>query len=92
MNLKDHIRTVPDFPKPGTLFYDISTLLMHPPAWRVTFCSSAITLQNRAKLLGLSPVVRVKIGMTEVDAPARVHRWWLWGLIRRRHEVIERHA
>src|SRR5690625_1369195 len=36
MNLKDHIRTVPDFPKPGTLFYDISTLLMHPQAWRVT--------------------------------------------------------
>ncbi|MEL0004066.1 MAG: adenine phosphoribosyltransferase, partial [Rhodospirillales bacterium] len=23
MNLKDHIRSVPDFPKPGILFYDI---------------------------------------------------------------------
>lgn len=36
MNLKDHIRSVPDFPKPGILFYDISTLLMHPPAWKAT--------------------------------------------------------
>ena len=33
MNLKDHIRGVPDFPKPGILFYDISTLLRHPQAW-----------------------------------------------------------
>jgi adenine phosphoribosyltransferase len=34
MNLKDHVRAVPDFPKPGILFYDISTLLRHPAAWR----------------------------------------------------------
>jgi len=33
MNLKDHIRSIPDFPKPGILFYDISTLLAHPKAW-----------------------------------------------------------
>ena len=25
-----HIRAIPDFPKPGILFYDISTLLAHP--------------------------------------------------------------
>ncbi len=34
MNLKDHIRSVPDFPKPGILFYDVSTLISHPRAWR----------------------------------------------------------
>ena len=34
MDLKDHIRGIPDFPKPGILFYDISTLLRHGPAWR----------------------------------------------------------
>ncbi|WP_343565056.1 adenine phosphoribosyltransferase [Kiloniella sp. b19] len=34
MDLKDHIRHVPDFPKPGILFYDISTLLAHPAAWQ----------------------------------------------------------
>lgn len=36
MNLKDHIRGVPDFPKPGILFYDISTLLQDAEAWRAT--------------------------------------------------------
>lgn len=35
MNIKDHIRGIPDFPKPGILFYDISTLLAHPDAWQV---------------------------------------------------------
>ncbi len=35
MDLKHHIRSIPDFPKPGILFYDISTLLAHPQAWRV---------------------------------------------------------
>jgi len=34
MDLAQHIRTIPDFPKPGILFYDISTLLAHPKAWR----------------------------------------------------------
>ena len=36
MNLREHIRTIPDFPKPGILFYDISTLLMHPQGWHAT--------------------------------------------------------
>ena len=34
MDLKSHIRHVPDFPKKGILFYDISTLLAHKDAWR----------------------------------------------------------
>lgn len=36
MDLKNHIRSIPDFPKPGILFYDISTLLAHPKAWHET--------------------------------------------------------
>ncbi len=35
MDLKDHIRGIPDFPKPGIQFYDISTLLRHEDAWQV---------------------------------------------------------
>jgi adenine phosphoribosyltransferase len=35
MDLKDHIRSIPDFPSPGILFYDISTLLRHADAWQV---------------------------------------------------------
>jgi len=34
MDLKNHIRSIPDFPKPGILFYDISTVLAHPCAWQ----------------------------------------------------------
>jgi adenine phosphoribosyltransferase len=36
MDLKQHIRSIPDFPKPGILFYDISTLLAHAEAWQET--------------------------------------------------------
>lgn len=35
MDIREHIRTVPDFPKPGILYYDISTLLAHADAWSV---------------------------------------------------------
>jgi adenine phosphoribosyltransferase len=34
MDFKSHIRAIPNFPKPGIRFYDISTLLAHPQAWR----------------------------------------------------------
>lgn len=33
IRLEDHIRRIPDFPKPGIQFYDIATLLRHPEAW-----------------------------------------------------------
>jgi adenine phosphoribosyltransferase len=36
MDFKEHIRAIPDFPKPGILFYDISTLLADPRAWQAT--------------------------------------------------------
>src|SRR5580692_3422264 len=35
-DLKQHIRSLPDFPKPGITFYDIGTLLAHGPAWHET--------------------------------------------------------
>jgi len=34
MNIQDHIRIVPDFPKPGINFYDIATLMQKPAVWR----------------------------------------------------------
>jgi adenine phosphoribosyltransferase len=34
MDLASFIRDVPDFPKPGILFKDITPLLAHPPAFR----------------------------------------------------------
>jgi adenine phosphoribosyltransferase len=34
MNLANYIRDIPDFPKPGILFKDITPLLADPPAFR----------------------------------------------------------
>ncbi len=34
MDLKAYIRDIPDFPKPGIMFKDISPLLAHGSAWR----------------------------------------------------------
>jgi adenine phosphoribosyltransferase len=45
MDLKQHIRSIPDFPRPGILFYDISTLLAHPEAWRTTVTRLADALR-----------------------------------------------
>jgi adenine phosphoribosyltransferase len=55
MNLKNHIRSIPDFPKPGILFYDISTLLAHPDAWRycIRALASRIAPQKPDLLLGI---------------------------------------
>ena len=41
IDIKAHIRGIPDFPKPGILFYDISTLLRHGPAWRAAMARMA---------------------------------------------------
>jgi adenine phosphoribosyltransferase len=55
MDLKAHIRHVPDFPKPGILFYDISTLLAHGPAWKETVnrLVTAITPSEPDILVGI---------------------------------------
>ena len=55
MDIKDHIRQVPDFPKPGILFYDISTLLAHADAWQVTMgrLAKAVAGQQPDLLVGI---------------------------------------
>lgn len=55
MDIKQHIRTVPDFPKEGILFYDISTLLAHAEAWRacVDQLAEIVRAWNPDKLIGI---------------------------------------
>lgn len=55
MDLKQHIRSVPDFPKPGILFYDISTLISHAAAWQeaVRRLSGAVVAHRPDVLAGI---------------------------------------
>ena len=41
MDLKQHIRDIPDFPEPGIMFRDITTLLQNPRAFRYAVESMA---------------------------------------------------
>jgi adenine phosphoribosyltransferase len=54
-DLRAHIRGVADFPKPGILFYDISTLLKHGPAFRVAMkrLAAMITPHRPSLLAGI---------------------------------------
>jgi adenine phosphoribosyltransferase len=55
MDLKDYIRGIPDFPKPGVLFYDISTLLRHEDAWQVAMgrMARAVRTYNADLIAGI---------------------------------------
>jgi len=44
--LKKLIREVPDFPKPGINFYDITTLLKHPAGLRQTVDALAVEFEG----------------------------------------------
>lgn len=75
MDLKDHIREVPDFPKPGILFYDISTLLENAPAWHTTIDRLAeavrphepdilVGIESRGFLLSAPLAYKLNLGFT----------------------------
>ena len=46
MELKECIRRIPNFPKPGVLFYDISTLIRDAEAWQKTINQLTILVQK----------------------------------------------
>jgi adenine phosphoribosyltransferase len=48
VRLEDHIRDIPDFPKPGIVFKDITPLLAHPPALRHTVDALAEYARSRS--------------------------------------------
>ncbi len=77
MNLKDHIRGIPDFPKPGILFYDIAPLLAHPQAWSQTVDRLAEAcaehkpdvlagIESRGFLVAASVALRLGLGFVMV--------------------------
>ena len=75
--LKNHIRHVPDFPKPGILFYDVTTLFKDPQGFRLAidamsqpYEGSGITLvvgiESRGFILGAAVADRIGAGFVPV--------------------------
>jgi adenine phosphoribosyltransferase len=55
-DLKRYIRDIPDFPKPGIVFKDITPLLLHPPAFR----ASIDAFTERYRKLGVNKIVAIE--------------------------------
>jgi adenine phosphoribosyltransferase len=77
IDLKSRIRHVPDFPKPGILFYDVTTLLREPEGFRTAidqvagpFRDRGITLvvgiESRGFILGSAVADRIGAGFVPV--------------------------
>lgn len=83
MDLKEHIRGIPDFPKPGILFYDISTLLAHPDAWSVALSRLArivsrhqpdmlAGIESRGFLVAAPLAARLGLGFCMIRKPGKL--------------------
>ena len=81
--LKSKIRHVPDFPKAGILFYDITTLLQDPKGFREAIDSLAVPFQNqgidvvvgiesRGFIFGSAVADRLGAGFTPVRKPGKL--------------------
>jgi adenine phosphoribosyltransferase len=83
MDLKQHIRHVPDFPKPGILFYDITTLLRHPTGLKTAIERLAapydgaridvvVGIESRGFILGAAVAERLGAGFIPVRKPGKL--------------------
>ena len=83
MNYKSLIREVPDFPKPGILFYDITTLLKDPQAFRAIAdelaaryegqgIAKVIGIESRGFILGGTLAARLGAGFVPVRKPGKL--------------------
>ncbi|MET3711019.1 adenine phosphoribosyltransferase [Sphingomonas trueperi] len=50
-DIRSRIRTIPDFPKPGILFRDITTLLLDPEGLRLTIEKMAAQVEGKIDLV-----------------------------------------
>ncbi len=83
MNLKSVIRTVPDFPKPGILFFDITTLLKDPAAFGETIermCEPykeqnvkyIIGIESRGFIFGSAMAANLNTGLIPIRKPGKL--------------------
>ena len=82
-HLKARIRSVPDFPKPGILFYDITTLLQDASGFRAAVDSLALPfaddridlvvgIESRGFIFGSAVADRIGAGFTPVRKPGKL--------------------
>jgi adenine phosphoribosyltransferase len=87
--LKERIRHVPDFPKPGILFYDVTTLLKDAQGFRMAVDAMAaphaneaidlvVGIESRGFIFGAAVADRLKTGFAPVrklgKLPAKTRR------------------
>ena len=83
MDLKQHIRHVPDFPKAGILFYDITTLLRDPDGFRAAIDMMAtpyegqqidvvVGIESRGFILGAAVAERIRAGFIPIRKPGKL--------------------
>ena len=83
MDLKDKIRHVPDFPRAGILFYDITTLLQDPMGFHAAIDSLALPfagqgidivvgIESRGFIFGSAVADRIGAGFTPVRKPGKL--------------------
>ncbi|MBF0851833.1 adenine phosphoribosyltransferase [Gluconobacter sp. R75690] len=83
LDLKNYIREIPDFPKPGILFYDISTLIRSPDAWQVATARLARVIaawqpdilagiESRGFLTAAPLALRLGCGFTMLRKPGKL--------------------
>ena len=83
MDLKQHIRHVPDFPKTGILFYDITTLLRDPAGFTTTVdvlstpyegqgIDAVVGIESRGFILGAAVAQRIGAGFIPIRKPGKL--------------------
>ena len=81
--LKARIRHIPDFPKPGILFYDISTLLRDPQGFaemvdalagphRGTGIDVVVGLESRGFIMGAAVAYALGCGFVPIRKPGKL--------------------
>lgn len=82
-NLKKYIRSVPDFPKPGIKFYDITTLLIDPDGFKKALDEmesfvkplgvfKIISIESRGFVFGAALADRLGIGLVTARKPGKL--------------------
>ena len=83
MDLKAKIREVPDFPKKGILFYDITTMLKDGPAFREVIdrlaepylaqrVEKVVSIESRGFIVGAPLADRLRAGFVPVRKPGKL--------------------